>query len=84
MAILDETVTGNLDQDFLATEDGRFLAWAHGLYQRELDLQAVARTERAIDVAFYDGDQFTDEELEEYEARNQTPRVFNEIKPTVD
>ena len=84
MAILDETVTGNLDQDFLATEDGQFLAWAHGLYQRELDLQAVARTERAIDVAFYDGDQFTDEELEEYEARNQTPRVFNEIKPTVD
>lgn len=84
MAILDETVTGNLDQDFLATEDGRFLAWAHGLYQRELDLQAVARTERAIDVAFYDGDQFTDDELQEYEARNQTPRVFNEIKPTVD
>lgn len=84
MAILDETVTGNLDQDFLATEDGRFLAWAHGLYQRELDLQAVARTERAIDVAFYDGDQFTDDELAEYEARNQTPRVFNEIKPTVD
>lgn len=84
MAILDETTTGNLDQDFLATEDGRFLAWAHGLYQRELDLQAVARTERAIDVAFYDGDQFTDDELQEYEARNQTPRVFNEIKPTVD
>lgn len=84
MAILDETTTGNLDQDFLATEDGQFLAWAHGLYQRELDLQAVSRTERAIDVAFYDGDQFTDDELQEYEARNQTPRVFNEVKPTVD
>ena len=84
MAILDESRLGNLDQDFLNTEDGNFLAWAHGLYQRELDIQALSRTERAIDVAFYDGDQFTDEELQEYESRNQKPRVFNEIKPTVD
>lgn len=84
MALLDETRTGNLDQDFLNTEDGRFLGWAHGLYQRELDLQAMSRTERAIDVAFYDGDQFTEEELAEYEERNQKARVFNEVKPTVD
>lgn len=84
MAILDESNLGNLDQDFLNTEDGRFLAWAHGLYQRELDIQSISRTERAIDVAFYDGDQFTDDELQEYEDRNQKARVFNEIKPTVD
>ena len=49
-----------LDKSFLQTEDGQFLAWAQGLYHRELDLQAVSRTERATDVAFYDGDQFTD------------------------
>lgn len=84
MAILEGSRLGNLDQDFLSTEDGSFLAWAHGLYQRELDIQALSRTERAIDMAFYDGDQFTDEELQEYEARNQKPRVFNEVKPTVD
>lgn len=83
MAILDEN-TESLDQDFLKSADGRFLMWAHGLYQRELDLQAESRTERAIDVAFYDGDQFTDEEIAEYEARNQKARVFNEVKPTVD
>lgn len=83
MANLDENME-SLDQDFLKSADGRFLMWAHGLYQRELDLQAASRTERAIDVAFYDGDQFTDDELAEYEARNQKARVFNEIKPTVD
>lgn len=84
MATLTDNLTKDLDQDFLNSDDGQFLSWAHGLYQRELDLQAVSRTERALDVAFYDGDQFTDEELAEYEKRNQKPRVFNEIKPTVD
>ena len=74
----------NLDRDFLRSEDGVFLSWAHGLYQRELDLQAESRTQRAIDFAFYDGDQFTDDELAEYEKRNQKPRVFNEIQPTID
>ena len=84
MAVNETGLKANLDQDFLKSDDGQFLAWAHGLYQRELDLQAESRTERAIDAAFYDGDQFSDEELQEYEARNQKARVFNEIKPTVD
>lgn len=84
MEVVDDSKVKNLDQDFLTSDDGQFLAWAHGLYQRELDLQADSRTKRANDVAFYDGDQFSDDELSEYEARNQTPRVFNEIKPTVD
>lgn len=84
MAILDSERSGELDQDFIDSEDGQFLAWAHGLYQRELDIQSDSRTKRANDVAFYDGDQHTEEELAEYERRNQTPRVFNEIKPTVD
>lgn len=74
----------NLSEDFLKGEDGLFLAWAHGLYQRELDLQSIERTERSIDTAFYDGNQFTDDELAEYARRNQKARVFNEIKPTVD
>ena len=73
-----------LDENFLATPDGMFLTWAHGLYQRELDLQSAERTQRSEDAAFYDGSQFADEELEEYERRNQKPRTFNEIKPTVD
>jgi len=73
-----------LAQDFLNTPDGMFLVWANGLYQRELELQSKSRTERSIDAAFYDGEQFTEAELYEYEQRGQKPRVFNEIKPTVD
>lgn len=73
-----------LSDEFLSSPDGMFLTWAHGLYQRELDLQSEYRTERSIDAAFYDGKQFTDEELAKYDERNQTPRVFNEIKPTID
>jgi len=84
MAVWDDEVRGNLDQDFLDSADGLFLSWAHGLYQRELDLQGVSRTKRALAAAFYDGDQISDEEQQEYERRNQTPRVFNEIKPTID
>ena len=64
MAVNETGLKANLDQDFLKSDDGQFLAWAHGLYQRELDLQAESRTERAIDAAFYDGDQFSDEELQ--------------------
>ena len=60
MSINEDEKLGNLDQDFLESEDGQFLAWAHGLYQRELDIQSDSRTKRANDVAFYDGDQHTD------------------------
>jgi hypothetical protein len=84
MSINEDEKLGNLDQNFLESEDGKFLAWAHGLYHRELDIQADSRTKRANDMAFYDGDQHTEEELAEYADRNQTPRVFNEVKPTVD
>ncbi len=74
----------SLDPNFLSSPDGQFLTWASGLYYRELELQSISRTERSIDAAFYDGEQFTQEELDAYEERNQKPRVFNEIKPTVD
>lgn len=80
----DEFETDALDDEFLSSNDGQFLAWAHGLYEYELDIQAVERTERSIDAAYYDGDQHTENEKLEYEDRNQKARVFNEIKPTVD
>lgn len=74
----------SLDPNFLNSPDGQFLTWASGLYFRELELQSQSRTERSIDAAFYDGEQFTQEELNAYEERKQKPRVFNEVKPTVD
>ncbi|WP_111861148.1 hypothetical protein [Acinetobacter sp. CFCC 10889] len=74
----------NLDSDFLGSDDGMFLLWAQGLYKREYELQVENRNQRSIDCGFYDGDQFSDEELAVYEARGQTPRVYNEVKPTID
>jgi hypothetical protein len=71
-------------EQFWNSANGRLLLWAHSSYERELDLQRDSRTQRAKDTAFYDGDQFTASELQNYEDRNQEPRVFNEIKPTID
>lgn len=72
------------DSDFLETKDGAFLAWAHEMYEYELEQQLEGRSKRARDEAFYDGNQFTPEQLAVYEARNQTPRTYNEIKPAID
>lgn len=74
----------NCSPEFLASEDGLLLSWAHAHYQREIDLQYESRSKRARDEDFYDGDQFTEDEKDEYAARGQTPRVFNEAKPTID
>lgn len=65
-------------------EDKEFLYWAQSMYHREVDIQLEDRYERARDCAFYDGDQFTDEELEIYQGRDQAARCYNEIKPTID
>lgn len=73
-----------LDPDFMLSEEGSFLSFAHGAYQREYELQVINRNERSIDCDFYDGDQYTAEELAEYQKRSQTARVYNEIKPTID
>jgi len=70
--------------DFWSSDDGKFLAFAHANYEREIDLQRQSRSERARDCDFYDGDQFTLDEKNIYEQRDQIPRVFNEIKPTID
>lgn len=70
--------------DFWSSDNGKFLAWAHANYEREIDLQRESRSERARDCDFYDGDQFTLEEKNIYDLRDQVPRAFNEIKPTID
>jgi hypothetical protein len=74
----------DLDPDFLLSQEGRFLSFAHGAYQREYELQVINRNQRSIDCDYYDGEQFAAEELAEYEKRGQTARVYNEIKPTID
>lgn len=76
--------TRDLDPNFKLTENGKFLVWAHDMYEYERELQAEGRALRARDERFYDGHQYTDEEKQVYAARNQTPRTYNEIKPAVD
>ncbi len=74
----------NLDETFKDTPDGKLLIWAHDMYQYERETQAKGRALRARDERFYDGHQHTDEEKAVYEARNQTARTYNEIKPAID
>lgn len=78
------TDRNDLDPEFLDSDDGVFLSWAHSQYQREIDLQYESRTLKARDADYYDGDQFTEEEKQEYLNRGQKARVFNEAKPTID
>lgn len=77
-------ITHGLDDDFKDTKDGKFLVWAHDMYEYEREQQAEGRALRARDERFYDGHQFTEEEKEVYESRNQKPRTYNEIKPAID
>lgn len=76
--------THGLDDDFKTTPDGKFLVWAHDMYEYEREAQAEGRALRARDERFYDGHQFSDEEKQVYAERNQKPRTYNEIKPAVD
>jgi len=81
---MSNQATHSLDDDYKNTTDGKFLVWAHDMYEYERESQAEGRALRARDERFYDGHQFSDEEKAIYEERNQQPRTYNEIKPAVD
>lgn len=81
---MSNQATHGLDDDFKTTPDGKFLVWAHDMYEYEREAQAEGRALRARDERFYDGHQFSDEEKQVYAERNQKPRTYNEIKPAVD
>lgn len=81
---MSNQATHGLDDDFKLTKDGKFLVWAHDMYEYEREAQAEGRALRARDERFYDGHQFSDEEIQVYNERNQKPRTYNEIKPAVD
>ncbi len=54
------------------------------LYQNELDVQSWNRQQMAIDAAFYDGKQWSEEDIRALEARGQVPIVFNQVKPVIN
>ncbi len=55
-----------------------------GLYLAELERQADNRKEMETDEAFYDGDQWSADELETLAARGQAPTVYNMIQTSVN
>ena len=63
-------------------QEGHSMLMGH--YLRELERQARNRTEMAMDEAFYDHKQWTDEEIAELTARGQAPLVFNLIQTSVN
>lgn len=56
--------------------------WGFFLY--EIDRQADNRREMALDMDFYDNEQWTDEDKEILRARGQVPLVYNVISTTVN
>ena len=59
---------------------GRLMDW----YMQERDKQGPNRYEMAIDEDFYDGLQWSDEEVAALMERGQAPLVYNQIKPTIN
>lgn len=55
-----------------------------GLYLSEMERQAENRKEMERDEAFYDGDQWSPEELEILADRGQAPTVYNMIQTSVN
>jgi len=53
-------------------------------YQQERERQAANRYQMALDEDFYDGLQWSEEDISELEARGQAAYVYNKIKPTID
>ena len=53
-------------------------------HEQELMRQAANRYQMALDCDYYDGLQWTEEEMAVLFERGQAPLVFNEIKSTID
>lgn len=58
--------------------------WAMAMVLYEKRRQASNRMQMALDCNYYDGDQFTDEDIMELLDRGQAPLVYNLVKRTAD
>jgi hypothetical protein len=62
----------------------RIWNWLQGNFHYEKRRQSANRMQMALDCDYYDGDQFTDEDVFELLERGQAPLVYNLCKRTVD
>jgi len=65
-------------------ENKALLARLQDWWNRERQVQAENRIQMATDADFYDGLQWSEEDIQELRDRGQAPLVFNKIKQTVD
>jgi hypothetical protein len=69
-----------LDSDEGRRLHARLMNW----FMQERDKQGPNRYQMAIDEDFYDGLQWTDEEMAELIARGQAPLVYNKVKQAIN
>lgn len=69
-----------LDDEKRKRLHARLMNW----YLQERNKQAANRMEQATDEDFYDGLQWSDEDVQALMERGQSPLVFNQIKPTIN
>jgi hypothetical protein len=82
----DAPETISVDPDDKRDEDTekKVLSNLRKWWDRERLIQSENRLEMAIDCDYYDGLQWTQEEIEELRNRRQAPLVYNKIKQAVD
>ncbi|WP_291847590.1 hypothetical protein [Accumulibacter sp.] len=76
----DEQPSHPLDSDHMRREHRKLLEW----WYLEREKQSANRLEMAIDVDFYDNNQWDSEDAATVEDRGQMPLVYNEVAPAVD
>lgn len=59
---------------------GRLLNW----YNTERELQSFNRYQQAIDEDFFDGLQWSEEDIQALKERGQAPLVYNHVKPSIN
>lgn len=59
---------------------GRLMNW----YNTERELQSFNRYQQAIDEDFFDGLQWSEEDIEALKERGQAPLVYNHVKPSIN
>lgn len=72
--------SNRLDSDAMRKLHGRLMDW----FLQERQKQGANRYQMAVDEDFYDGLQWTDEEMQELQERGQAPLVYNKIKQAIN
>jgi hypothetical protein len=73
-----------LNSDPVTVAEQEHLTWLEGVFSRELVLRRYKMRESSIDEAYYDNEQWSEEDKMVLEERGQAPLVFNETRGAVE